>query len=50
MPGYIASALTKYQHIQPKVPQDAPYKAAVIQYSVKVQRVETDTSAPYLQR
>ena len=46
MPGYIATALTKYQHPTPTVPQDAPYKAATIQYDNKVQRVETDTSAP----
>ncbi len=28
------------------MPQDAPYQAATIQYGLKVQRVETDTSAP----
>jgi hypothetical protein len=46
MLGFIATALTKYQHSTPAMPQDAPYQAAAIQYGAKVQRVETDTSAP----
>jgi hypothetical protein len=46
MPGYIATALKKYQHPTPTVPQNAPYNAATIQYGAKVQRVETNTSAP----
>jgi hypothetical protein len=46
MPGYIATALKKYQHATPTVPQSVPYNAAAIQYGTKVQRVETDTSAP----
>ena len=46
MPGYIDTALTKYQHTKPAVPQHAPYQAAPIQYGAKVQRVAADTSAP----
>jgi hypothetical protein len=46
MLGYIATALKKYQHAMPTVPQNAPYNAAAIQYSAKVQRVETDTLVP----
>ncbi len=46
MPGYIITALKKYQHALPTVPQNAPYNAAAIQYGTKVQRVETDTLAP----
>jgi hypothetical protein len=46
MPGYIATALKKYQHAMPTIPQNAPYNAAAIQYGAKVQRVETDTLAP----
>jgi hypothetical protein len=46
MPGYIATALKKYQYAMPTIPQNAPYNAATIQYGAKVQRVETDTSAP----
>jgi len=46
MPGYIDTALTKYQHATPVVPQHAPYQAAPIQYGAKVQRVAADTSAP----
>jgi hypothetical protein len=45
MSGYIATAHKKYQHATPTVPQNAPYNTAAIQYSAKVQRVETDTSA-----
>jgi hypothetical protein len=50
MLGYIATALKKYQHAMPTVPQNAPYNAAAIQYSAKVQRVETDTLAPLSKR
>jgi hypothetical protein len=50
MPGYIATALKKYQHVMPTVPQNAPCNAAAIQYSTKVQRVETNTSAPLSKR
>jgi hypothetical protein len=46
MPGYIATALKKYQHATPTIPQNAPYNAAAIQYGAKVQKVETDTLAP----
>ena len=46
MPVYIATALTKYQHAMPTVPQNALYNAAAIQHSTKVQRVETNTLAP----
>jgi hypothetical protein len=46
MPGYIATALKKYQRATPTVPQNAPYNATAIQYGAKVQRVETDTLAP----
>jgi hypothetical protein len=46
MPGYIDTALTKYQHTKPAVPQHAPYQVAPIQYGAKVQRVAADTSAP----
>jgi hypothetical protein len=30
MPGYIATALKKYQHVTPTIPQNAPYNAAAI--------------------
>jgi hypothetical protein len=30
MPGYITTALKKYQHAMPTVPQNAPYNAAAI--------------------
>jgi hypothetical protein len=46
MPGYINKALTKYQHHKPVSPQHAPYKAALIQYGAKVQRVEVNTTQP----
>jgi hypothetical protein len=46
MPGYIATILKKYQHATPTVPQNAPYNTAAVPYGAKVQRVETDTSAP----
>jgi hypothetical protein len=46
MPGYINKALTKYQHPKSVSPQHAPYKAAPIQYSARVQRVEVDTIQP----
>jgi len=46
MPGYIESALTKYQHPKPAVPQHAPYKATNIHYGAKVQRSEEDKSPP----
>ncbi len=46
MPRYINKALKKYQHPKPVTPQHAPYKAAPIQYSAKVQRVEVDTTQP----
>jgi len=46
MPGYIDTALTKYQHPKPVVPQHAPYKATTIHYGAKVQRVEEDKSPP----
>jgi hypothetical protein len=46
MPGDIATALKKYQNATLTVLQYAPYNAAVIQYGVKVQSVETDTLAP----
>ncbi len=46
MPGYIATALKKYQHVTPIIPQNVPYNIAAIQYSTKVQKVETNTSAP----
>jgi hypothetical protein len=42
----IATTLQKYQHATPTFPQNALYNAAAIQYGAKVQRVETDTSAP----
>ena len=46
MPGYIGTAVTKYQHPKPAVPQHAPYKATTIYYGAKVQRVEEDKSPP----
>jgi hypothetical protein len=46
MPGYINKALKKYQHPKPVSPQHAPYKAALIQYGARVQRVEVDTTQP----
>jgi hypothetical protein len=46
MPGYINKALTKYQHPKPVSPQHAPYKATLIQYGARVQRVEVDTTQP----
>jgi hypothetical protein len=46
MPGYIATALKKHQHVMPTIPQNAPYNAAAIQYGSKMQRVETNTLAP----
>ena len=46
MPGYIGTALTKYQHPKPAVPQHAPYKATTIHYGATVQRVEEDKSPP----
>jgi hypothetical protein len=47
MPGYINKALTKYQHPKPVTPHHhAPYKAALIQYGARVQRVEVDTTQP----
>ncbi len=45
-PRYINKALTKYQHHEPASPQHAPYKAALIQYGARVQRVEVDTTHP----
>jgi hypothetical protein len=46
MPGYINKALTKYQYPKPVSPQHAPYKAALIQYGARVQRVEVNTTQP----
>jgi hypothetical protein len=46
MPGYIGTALTKYQHPKPAVPQHAPYKATTIHYGATVQRMEEDKSPP----
>jgi hypothetical protein len=43
MPRYI---LMKYQHPKQVFPQHALYKAALIQYGTKVQRVEVDTTQP----
>ena len=34
MPGYIDTALKKYQHTKPTTPQHAPYQAAPIQYGL----------------
>jgi len=48
MPGYIDTALTKYQHPKPAVPQHTPYKATTIHSGVKVQRVEEDKSPPLM--
>jgi hypothetical protein len=46
MPGYINKALTKYQHPKSVSPQHAHYKAAPIQYGLRVQRVEVNTTQP----
>jgi hypothetical protein len=46
MPSYIETALTKYQHPKPAVPQHIPYKATTIHYGAKVQRVDEDKSPP----
>jgi hypothetical protein len=46
MPRYIDKALKKHQHPTPRAPQDAPYAAAPIQYSAKVQQVKIDTTSP----
>jgi hypothetical protein len=46
MPGYIDTALTKYQHTKLTTPQHGPYQAAPNQYGANVQRVAADTSAP----
>jgi hypothetical protein len=45
MPGYIDKALKKYQRPMPVAPQDAPYAAAPVQYSTKVQWVESGTTS-----
>lgn len=44
VPGFVQKALHKYQHPAPRRPQHAPAKAAPIQYDVKVQKTEPDTS------
>jgi hypothetical protein len=46
MPGYIGTAVTKYQDPKPAVPQHAPYKATTIYNGAKVQRMEEDKSPP----
>jgi hypothetical protein len=46
MPKYIPKALTKFQHNTPSRPQHQPYKHVPTQYGSRVQRVETNTSAP----
>ena len=48
MPENIDTALTKYQHPKPAVPQHAPYKATNIHYGAKVQRSEEDKSPPLM--
>jgi len=47
-PGYIKTALTKYQYPKPAVPQHTPNKATTIHYGAKVQRVEEDKSPPLM--
>ena len=44
MPGYVAKALHRFQHIVRKLHQDAPNKHQPIQYGAKVQLVHEDTS------
>ena len=46
VPGYVQRKRTKYQHVNPKNPQQSPYQAQPIQYGTKVQQpVKSDTSA-----
>jgi hypothetical protein len=40
MPGYVQSALHKYQHPKPKHPQHSPYPAPTIQYGAKQQMTD----------
>jgi len=44
IPGFVPSALHKYQHKRPTKPQHAPANAAPIQYGAKVQKATKDTS------
>ena len=48
MPGCIDTALTKYQHLKPAVPQHPIWERSFANkfYDVKVQRVEEDKSPP----
>ena len=47
VPGYAQIKRTKYQHANPKKPQQSPYQAQPIQYGTNVQQpVKSDTSAP----
>jgi hypothetical protein len=43
---YINKLLTKYRNPKPVFPQHSPYKAALIQYGARVQRVEVNTTQP----
>jgi hypothetical protein len=46
MPGYIANVLSKFQHDNPKHPQDTPSRYVTSLYGTKIQYVTRDETPP----
>ena len=51
MPGYVNTALVRFNHITPRKPQDQPYKHVIPKYGTKNQYAEiTDSAACLIKR